>query len=218
VAGGRSLRAKAAAFAAPVSAMAPIGWLSLYLDRYIVGVVVGPAAAGVLAALSGAIVRPYAIVSAALTNFFRPDLLDEVAGRGRQGTLASWIWTALAIGGAAFVGVALVGGWAVRFLLSFDQPVSWGDRLLLVLAASQAIQLVRHAVDNRVLAQGRSGTLLSAQLVAVALGIPLIAAGALLGGPVGAAGGRGANEIVLLLVTLWLTRGPRPIHQEGLTS
>lgn len=212
IAAAHSIRGQALAFAAPVSAMAPIGWLSLYLDRYIVGVLVGPAAAGVLAALSGAIVRPYAIVSAALTNYFRPDVLDEAAGRprGGRGALTRWIWTALGIGGVAFAFVALLGGWGVRFLLSFDQPVAWADRLLLVLAASQTIVLVRHAVDNRVLAQGRSGTLLSAQAVAVALGIPLIAAGAVLGGPIGAATGRAANEALLLVVTILLT-SRRPV-------
>lgn len=215
--GAKALRRQALAFAAPVSAMAPIGWLSLYLDRYIVGVAVGPAAAGVLAALSGAMVRPYAVVSAALTNYFRPDLLDQAAGRLGDGRrpLARWITVAVVIGIAGVIAVALLGGWAVDFLLSFDQPVAWADQLLLVLAGSQLIVLVRHAVDNQVLARGRSGSLLSAQLVAVAFGIPLIAAGALLGGPVGAAIGRACNEGLLLAVTLALVRRQSSDHRRG---
>ena len=203
---GRALR-----FALPVSAMAPLGWASLYIDRYVVGATIGPASAGLLAALTGAVTRPYSIVSSALTNFYRPDMLDHVAGRApaHRHPLRDWIVVAVIAGLIGVAAMVVLGPAIVGFLIRFRTGVTDGATLLVLIALSQVLVLVTHAIDNQVLAMERSRSLLGSQSVAVALGLPMIAAGALAGGIVGAAWGRVGNEAVKLVFAAYLLGRPR---------
>ena len=197
-----TIRREAFAFARPVAAMAPVGWLAFYLDRYLVGAMVGLEAAGLFAALSGAVSRPFSIASAGLTNLFRPDLLDEAAGRppAHSRPLRRWIAYGLAIGTLGAGSFALLGDW-ISGLLIADQHGSahLGGTLMAVLALSQCLVVVTHAVENRLLVANLMRRVLLWESMALIFGAPLIALAAGLAGSVGAAWGRVANEGLKLL-------------------
>lgn len=201
----RAILPAAVGFGWSVAVMTPLGWLGVFADRYIVGATQGLAEAGMLAALTGAVVRPYAIATAGLTNIYRPDLLDEAAGRQPQHPrpLRGWLVAALWIGLAGIAGTALLGQYLADFLVRYPTPGVDRRLLMILIAASQLLVLMTHAIDNRLLALGRSKALLGSQVAVTLLGLPLIALGAIWFGLIGAALGRCANE-ALKLVAAWL--------------
>lgn len=200
-AGARAVRPQAIAFGWSVAAMAPLGWLGSFSDRYVVGATVGLGPAGILAALSGAAMKPYSVVSTGLTNLFRPDLLDEAAGREpvHQKPLSRWLYLALGIGLAGIAAFWLLGDAIANWLIRFPTPGTDAGTLLVVIAASQLLVLMTHPFDNALLAAGRGRSLLLVQLLVLLGGIPLIAFGAIQFGTIGAALGRVANEGAKLL-------------------
>lgn len=198
-----------------VAVMAPLAWIGIFADRYITGATAGLAAAGVLAALAGTVARPFAIASSGLTNLFRPDLLDQAAGRATQHgrPLLQWLGAALGIGLAGVIGIAVLGPWLADFLIRFPTPGIDRGALMVVIALSQACVILAHAVDNRVLAVGRSRSLLFSQVAAMLIGLPLIAYGATHWGVIGAAWGRVSNELLKLVcaatLVWWIGRGSK---------
>lgn len=190
----------AAAFGWSVAIMAPLGWLGAFADRYIVGATIGLAEAGVLAALAGAVMRPFGVLASGMSNIFRPDLLDQAAGRQpRHGRpLRRWLTSALLIGLAGIFAFWLLGDPIGRFLVTFRTPGVDRGQLMTLLAASQMLVLMSHAFDNRLLADGKSRRLLAAQVLALAAGLPLVLLGAHLAGAEGAAAGRLAAEFIRL--------------------
>ncbi|WP_336985429.1 hypothetical protein [Altererythrobacter aquiaggeris] len=205
----RIARPRAIRFGSSVAIMGPLGWLGLFADRYIVGATTGLAQAGVLAALSGAVAKPYGVITSGLTNRFRPDMLDEAAGKERDGfsPLTIWLLTALTIGGAGLLGFIFLSDQFADFLIAFPTPGLDMGTLLTVLAASQMLVLLTHAFDNQLLAAGQSRPLLLTQIAVLIIGLPLIAIGAVWSGAIGAAIGRFGNEglklvAVAVLVTI----------------
>lgn len=213
-------RPEALRFGWQVALMAPLGWFGIFADRFIVGATTGLGNAGIIAALTGAVVRPFAIASLGLTNLYRPDLLDEESGRAplHDRPLRAWLLAAFAIGLAGIAGFALLGPVIADFLLRFPTPGVNAGGLMVLIAVSQAMVLLTHAVDNRLLAQGRSQPMLAAQLAVMVLGLLLIALGASWLGLVGAALGRCANEALKLaaawavLQSAWGQRERRAAH------
>lgn len=211
---------KATAFGWSIALMAPLGWLGAFADRYIVGATVGMVEAGVLAALAGAVMRPYGVLSAGIGNIFRPDLLDQAAGRAPRHSrpLARWLGCAIGIGLAGIAGFWLLGDLLADFLIAFATPgLDRGD-LMTLLAASQMMVLMSHAFDNRLLAIGRSRSLLATQVVTLAGGLPLVALGASLGGATGAAAGRLGAEALRMAgsaILAWRARRVEPVLHKG---
>ncbi|MGC1271623.1 MAG: hypothetical protein WA842_13610 [Croceibacterium sp.] len=211
-AGARALQKRAMAYGWTIAAMGPIAWLGLFADRYIVGATLGMAEAGVLAAIAGAVARPYGIVSASLTNLFRPDLLDQAAGRPPHHArpLATWIAAAVAIGLLGLGGLAVIGQYLADFLIAFPTPEIDEWSLLVIIGLSQTLVLVTHALDNSMLARGSVRTMLALQTSILICGLPLIAGGALMFGVTGAAWGRAANEglrvLGAALFLLWVRK------------
>lgn len=199
---------RALAFGWSVMLMTPLGWLGAFGDRYIVGAMTGLVEAGTLAALAGAVMRPYGVISAGLTNLFRPDLLDEAAGRvpAHARPLQRWLVIAAAIGLCGIGGFAVLGPFIADFLIRFPTPGIDRGLVVTILAASQMIVLMAHAFENRVLATGRSGVLLGAQSASLAFGLPLVGLGAALGGAEGAAMGRFGAEILRMTGAALLVR------------
>ena len=205
-AAARAALPRALAFGWSIAVMSPLGWLGAFADRYLVGAFAGVVEAGVIAALAGVVMRPFGVVSAGLTNLFRPDLLDEAAGRApvHARPLRLWLILALIGGGGGVIAFAILGGSIADFLIHFQTPDVDRGLLMTVLAASQIAVLCTHALDNRLLAQGRSRALLAALAIALALGLPMVATGALLGGANGAAWGRLGAEVSRMLASALL--------------
>lgn len=223
-AGARALQNRALAFGWTIAALGPVAWLGLFADRYIVGSTLGMAEAGVLAAIAGAVSRPYGIVSASLTNLFRPDLLDQSAGRAphHRRPLATWILAAGLIGLLGLAGLALIGGYLADFLIAFPTPGIDLWSLLVIIGLSQTLVLLTHALDNALMARGAVRTMLALQTSILILGLPLIAGGAILYGVTGAAWGRVANEglrvLAAALFLLWVRMAARRNGQARVVS
>ena len=181
---------RALTYGTPVSAMAPLGWISAYLDRYVVATRVGLDGAGVYAAASALVGRPYSVTTSALTNYFRPQLFHSGGKAERE-----WLIAAAGIGALGVAAFALWGGFAARLALA-EAYRGGATSLLAVLALAQTFVIVTHGLDNAILAAGAAAPLLKLQACLVVVSVLLPTAGALLGGALGAALGRAAAELV----------------------
>lgn len=198
----REIWPRALAFSREVALMAPLGWLGFYLDRYLVGTFLGLEAAGLFAALGGAVNRPYAIVTAGLTNLFRPELLDQAAGRAPKISrpLLRWLGLCAVIGAAGTIAFLLLGDLVARWLIADSHGlIQQAGTLMTIMALSQWLVIQTHAVDNALLARGVARRMLVWQTVVLVAGAPLIALGAIKFGVFGAAWGRVGNEGLKLL-------------------
>lgn len=195
---------EALAYGVPISLMGPLGWISTYLDRYILAALLGTVATGTYAAATGMVARPYALTTSVLSNYFRPlyylpEIEDEGAV-GRRRILWNWLTSSLVIGGMGTACFVLLGPWIAMMLLAPDYRE--GAPLLMVLfALSQTFAITTHSADNAVLALRGSKKLLFTQIGLSVVTLILIPAGVLVGGLVGGLCGRIAAEAVKLLVT-----------------
>ncbi len=189
---------KAAAFGWSIAIMAPLGWLGAFADRYIVGATVGMVEAGVLAALAGAVMRPYGVLSAGIANILRPDLLDQAAGRPPRHPrpLLTWLKIAMLAGIGGIGTFWLLGDLLADFLIAFPTPGIDRGQLMTLIATSQMLVLMAHAFDNQLLADGQSKGLLATLVITLLLGLPVVGLGAHLAGAEGAAAGRVAAEFL----------------------
>lgn len=215
----RAALPRAVRFGWSVAALAPLGWLGVFADRYIVNATTGVVAAGVLAALSGLVTRPYAMATASLTNVYRPDLLDLAAGRSNshQRPLRNWLRASLGIGIAGIAGFAVIGIPLTDFLVPFPTPDINRGGLIVLIAFAQVFVLLTHAVDNELLALGRGRSMLASQATATVLGLVIIAVGAIWAGVEGAATGRIATEALKFGVasTVLRLRGGKRSHRAN---
>jgi O-antigen/teichoic acid export membrane protein len=200
---------QARSYGIPVAAMGPMGWVSTYLDRYILGGALGTAATGVYTAVTGLVARPYALTTAVLTNYFRPLYYQSGETRGGQHThaqiLRKWVLSAMAVGLTGAVALALVGDWIAQIALAPD--FRHGAPLLMVLIAlGQTFAIMTHAADNAVLAMGSSRRLLQTQALLSIATLVLIPLGVAVGGVVGGALGRAGAEAIKLTAVMLLAR------------
>lgn len=191
----------------PVAFMGPLGWISTYLDRYILGGLLGVAATGVYVAVTGLVGRPYAMVTAVLSNYFRPFYFQSsLTHEGAQGCLRilfNWVRASLLIGLTGTLAVALLGDWIANIMLA--EAFREGAPLLMVLfALSHTLSNTTHAADNAILALRGSRQLLRVQIILSFGSLSLIPAGIILGGVVGGLIGRCLAEAVKLSVVMLL--------------
>jgi O-antigen/teichoic acid export membrane protein len=195
-------------YGAPVSAMAPIGWIGAYLDRYVIGATGGSASAGVYAAVAGLVGRPYAVTTAVLTNYFRPALFRERTTRAgmveRRRVEWRWIAVAATIGLFGAAGVGVFGGMASSLALARDYR-DGAPAIMIVLSLSQTFTIMTHAADNAALSAGASARLLRIQVVLVVFALVAVPLGALRFGALGAAVGRLMSEAMKFGATLILS-------------
>ncbi len=204
----RVQRTRLLGIAIPIALAAPLGWAAGYADRYIIAGTVGLVEAGILAALVGVVVRPFTIVGSGLTTLYRPDLLDDAAGRLEHGKrpLRDWNISALAIGLAGVAAVGLLGPWVAGLVLAFpisEYPVR---TIMILLAISQTAAIVTHSFDNFTLAAERSRLILLTQAATLPFGLAAILVGSLFAGLSGAAGGRIVQETLRLAAAAALAR------------
>lgn len=202
----------------PLSALAPLGWIACFLDRYAVATAAGVGAAGVYVAVSGLATRPYATLTAILTQFFRPRLYDDKSSS--SSTLALWLGTATLIGLLGAAAVSWLGRGVISLALAPDFRVG-AKPILIVLCLAQSCAIACHALDNALIAQRASATLLGGQTAGVVAMVIFTPLGALHGGGFGAALGRLAAEAFKLIALAWLfarRRAQRKSTTEALLS
>lgn len=195
---------EALAYGIPISLMGPLGWISTYVDRYIIAALLGTVATGTYAAATGMVARPYALTTSVLSNYFRPlyylPELERDGAKGRRRILLNWLASSLAIGGLGAMAFLMLGPWIAQMLLAPDYREG-APLLMALLALSQTFAITTHSADNAVLALRGSKKLLSVQIGLSVVTLILIPVGILLGGVVGGLGGRITAEAIKLLVT-----------------
>nr|WP_249784503.1 oligosaccharide flippase family protein [Bradyrhizobium sp. IC3195] len=163
VGAARKTIGQALTFGVPVAAMAPLGWISTFLDRFIIGSMMGAAETGTYVAATSLVSRPYALTTAVLTNYFRPQLYVAAQDSAllRQ-SMYRWILAALLIGAAGAIAIFAAGDFITDLMLA--APYRQGATvLMLVFSIAQTISIATHAMDNAILALGRSAKLLKIQ-------------------------------------------------------
>ncbi|WP_454724281.1 MULTISPECIES: lipopolysaccharide biosynthesis protein [Cupriavidus] len=204
-------RAEAVRYGLPFSAMAVIGWLSSYADRYILNFAAAPATVGVYAAAAGTIGRPFAISGAILSNYFRP-LLFRLTSEGRaaqaSAVFRTWCAAAFLTGVAGMLGVHYLGPRLLPFLLA--QPYREGAiEVMLVLSVGLSATIVCHSLDNLIFAGGTSHSLVMPQIGSVLVGMVAVVILAGLHGALGAAMGKVAGDVTKVVLTALLLAARR---------
>lgn len=200
------LKAEATSYAIPFSGMAILGWLGTTLDRFLLGHATPLSVVGIYTGASATIGKPYAVVTATLSNYFRPMLFEaEAMGLRRRADRIFRVWTVLAL----LIGI---GGMALTILLGpsllpLVLAESYRDGalpIMLVLSIGLTATIVTHAFDNTILAQGSSRRLVWPQLVAILVGVSSMAVLAFHFGAMGAAIGRVIGDMTKLVLTVAL--------------
>ena len=188
---------------APVAAMGPLGWISSYLDRYIIGGMLGVATTGVYSAVVGLVSRPYALTTSVLTNYFRPLYFQSMSGTDGGGeyflVMKRWLLAAILIGLMGCAAFWFLGDWLSRMLLAKDFREN-APTLMILFGVSQTFAIATHSADNALLSLRASRRLLVAQVVLAAITLVLIPAGIAVGGIVGGLLGRILAEFIKLAI------------------
>jgi O-antigen/teichoic acid export membrane protein len=156
-------RTEAARYGLPFAPLAIAGWLSNLADRYVLGMMLGAAAAGQYVAPLSIASRALILTNSALNDLFRPVLFDaENRGQRARADRVFWSWVAvnLAVGCAAVLTIALFGQWAVTLLLSESYREGAVD-IMVWIAAGYGVYGLTQVLENRLLSLGRSGQLLA---------------------------------------------------------
>ncbi|WJH39669.1 oligosaccharide flippase family protein [Aliirhizobium terrae] len=191
----------------PVSAMGPLGWISSFLDRFIIGGILGTAATGSYVAATGLVGRPYALTTAILSNYFRPHLFTASGNEKRQSQITmKWLAAAAVVGLGGALALLLVGPFILHFLLAADYR-DGAVALMVTFAIAQTLSIMTHAIDNNLLASSRSASLLKVQTVMSVSTLAIIPVGTVLLGPLGATIARCVAEALKLFATYLLMAG-----------
>ena len=186
-------------YGVPISFMGPLGWIATYLDRYVLGAMLGAASTGTYAAATGLVARPYAMTTAVLSNYFRPlyyqPALDASGTGERRRILRNWTIIAFAVGGVGALAFAGLGGLIATIMLAPDYRAG-ASPLMAVFAISQTLAIATHSADNAVLALRGSGILLKFQIALAVVTLVLVPLGIVMGGLLGGVIGRCLAETV----------------------
>jgi O-antigen/teichoic acid export membrane protein len=207
--GSRTLfAARALSYGVPFGLMSLFSWLSNLSDRYVLAMLLGPAAAGLYVAPFAIASRALALPGTALTDLFRP-LLFAAASRGNEAQAAHvfhrWLlgYAALSLLGIACLAVA--GQALIPLLLAREYRVS-AYPIMLWIAAAYAIYGLTQVVENRILSLGRSRPLLWSIVAGAVANIALSYALVSRHGIVGAAQANCLSFLAQGLVTVVLLR------------
>ena len=211
----RSGIAAVVAYGYPISLMAPLGWVTTYLDRFILSTMLGVATTGNYVAAVGLVSRPFALTTAVLTNFFRPLLyqrtnehreIDDASAvrvRAQRRLLVLWIGTAFVVGVLGMCLFATLGTWITQIMLAPDYRHG-AVPLMVAFACAQTLTIMTHGADNVILSLGKSSRLLIVQSGLSLFTLTLIPIGIIYGGVMGALLGRCLAELIKLAVTTLL--------------
>jgi O-antigen/teichoic acid export membrane protein len=198
----------------PFASMGVIGWLSIYLDRYILNIISGTSDIAGIAGIASYIacvslmLRPYNILSAILTNYFRPklfkarqeDLLKEV-----KKICTQWVIISFTFGIFASLIFYTLNHFIASILLA-EVYREGAIELMTILSIGFCFLLINHAVDNLYFSNGSSVGLLIPQIISIVvlvLGLLIFTSKY---GLVGAAIARALSDFSKLLMTVFVAR------------
>lgn len=154
---------EASKYAIPVSFMAPLGWFSSFLDRYFIGAMINVGVAGVYAASSGLIGKPYAIITSILTNYFKSGFFSDKNNNTIKKNFYRWIFSSFIIGVFIISFLFLFGDFLIEITLA-EEYRKKASSIVVLFAISQTFSIATHASDNLLLSTGFSNLLLKVQI------------------------------------------------------
>jgi O-antigen/teichoic acid export membrane protein len=196
------------AYGLPFAPIGVLSWLANLADRYVLGALMGAAAAGRYVAPFSIASRGMSLFSGALGDLLRPALFAAV-NRGDEAGSRSifWGWVAARTLAAAggLIGLALFGPLIVRLLLApgYRQGAL---PIMMWVAAAYGVQGVIQTLETRLMSLERTSWLILPLAIG---GVSNLAFSLLLiprGGAVGAGQATAASFAVQAVVTLYLLR------------
>jgi O-antigen/teichoic acid export membrane protein len=202
------------AYALPLSGVAIVGWAIGMADRYVVGGIVGLAAAGSYAAAYALGSRPLLLVGSITDSTLRQRLYAaataEDAGAVRR-SLLLWLGINLGVGLAGAALVTLLSGLLV-FLFLGEAFRDVAARLIPWIAFGHVFLLGAQVLERMLFARDRTGLFLAVQTTTALFGIAAAVAGAHWAGVEGVAMAVpltfGFQLALTLLAATWIWRRP----------
>jgi O-antigen/teichoic acid export membrane protein len=155
-------------YSIPIAYMGPLGWLSNYIDRYILGIMLNYSSAGIYSATSGIVGKPYSLVTNLFSNYFKPSMFAENRIDKVKKTLFIWILIVFVFGFISTIFLYLFGEFIVNIILAKEYRVGVLD-ILILFSISQTFAIATHASDNFLLSRGLSLKLLKLQILMIFL-------------------------------------------------
>lgn len=193
-------------FAAPLTWLPVLGWLTGLADRYIVAGLLGLAQAGVYAAAYGLASRPLILVGAITEATLRQYFYEAVESRDRGSArriLMVWLGLNLVIGTAIAVGLSLGGGTLSRWLLA-ESYHDAATALIPWIAAGYVALICAQALERALYSRGQIGAVVVVQTASAGLSVTGAAIGAYLGALRGVAAAVFVNFILQFVLTAWV--------------
>lgn len=193
-------------YALPFSAMAVVGWLGSYVDRYVLNFLTAPGVVGMYAASTGTISKPYAIMGTIFSNYFRPILFTAVArSEKNKSRKIFYIWFGVSAAGGffGFLLTYFLGPFLLHIVLA-EEYRTGAISIMTVLSIGLTATIVNHSLDNFLFANGLSRPVLIPQVLSIIIGVLAVYILANLYGVVGAAWGKVIGDITKLSLTLLL--------------
>lgn len=197
-----------ARFSLPLAGIALVAWATGMADRYIVGGLLGLAAAGTYAAAYALGSRPLLLVGQVTDATLRQRLYAAHSAGDSQAmrrTLQRWLLTNLGAGLSFALLLALAADLVVRLLLGPAYRLE-AAALLPWIAVGSALYLGAQAIERILYAERRTRLVLLLQAATAAIGIAAAAAGAYLAGARGVAIAVPVTFGAQLLMTMMASR------------
>lgn len=196
-------------FAAPLTWLPVLGWLTGLADRYIVAGLLGLAEAGVYAAAYGLASRPLLLVGTVTEATLRQPLYEAVGSRDRRSArriLMAWLGLNFAIGTAIGAGLSLGAGTLSQWLLAESYRYA-ATALIPWIGAGYVALICAQALERVLYSRGQTGAVVVVQAVSAGLSVIGAAIGAYLGGLRGAAAAVPVYFFLQFVLTAWVVSG-----------
>ena len=146
----------------PFSLLSVMGWFANLADRYVVGLMLGAAAAGQYVAQFAIASRGMTMANGALVDLYRPALFDAENHKNHaqaNKVFRHWTLASFGIGVLAVATVAVAGRLTAQLLLAAEYRQDAVETMLWV-AAAYAVAGFTQVLEHRQLSLGRSSRLL----------------------------------------------------------
>jgi O-antigen/teichoic acid export membrane protein len=190
-------------YSTPIAFMGPLGWLSNYVDRYVLGIMLNYSSSGIYSATSGIVGKPYSLVTNIFSNYFKPSMFAQTEIKKIRKSLFSWIFLVFIFGFISTAFLFFLGEYLVNIILAEEYRVGVLD-ILVLFSISQTFAIATHASDNFLLSRGMSLRLLKLQILMIFL-LVLIPIGIYLYGLTGAVIAKCLAEILRFIIVTFIS-------------
>jgi len=191
-----------------ISLMGILGWISAFADRFIIASSLGVVNSGYYSIASGLVARPYNVLTATFTAYFRPEFYKfshEKNNKLFYNIKIKWMLGVIIVGMIATILFYFTAGLICSLLLA-DGYREHIENILWLISIALSLSILTHVFDNVFLALGNAKKLLKIQLFLVPVPLIAIFFGAVAYGVTGAIIGRIFAELIKLFSTFYYSR------------